>query len=419
MPKTPLSMFEARAPVPLEPDRGPTRPVLRRTAARRGGLAKAALAVVGVHLMVLALFEGEPERESRVRAHHGGEAVVVSVRTVQAPALSAPILQQAPTLTTTPERSALSPATPPTHLDRSTAPATGRLPAPLRRVEASLRSGDLGDPDALGDPVARAEVGAPAPSPDRPSVALVPVAAVGETQRPRSGATEADPRATAPPRDVARYSTVIPPSANLRFRMRRGAVQGHAELNWLVRGDHYELRFESRVAGALLLAQSSQGGFDASGLAPQRFTDQRARRGTLAVNFQRDAGKITFSAVPDELQLGAGTQDRLSWLLQLAAIAGAEPQRLAAGGEISMQVVGARADAVWWRFVSSGEEQLDTPNGPLNVFHLRRPAGTEHDTRVEVWLEVQAPHWPVRAEWRSGPNDPGVELWRSDSAELR
>lgn len=409
-------MFGARAAVPLEPDRGPARDVLRRTAARRGSLAKAALAVVGVHVMVLALFVGEFEGESRVRSHHGGEAAVVSIRTVQAPALSAPILQQAPTPAITPERAALSPATLPTPRDRSAASATGRLPAPLRRVEAGPRSGGDG---AAGDPVAQAEVAAPAPSPDRPSVVIAPVAVVSETQRARSGTTEADPHATAPPRDVAPYSTAIPPSANLRFRMRRGAVLGHAELNWLVRGDHYELRFESRVAGALLLAQSSQGGFDATGLAPQRFTDQRARRGTLAVNFQRDAGKITFSAVSNELQLGTGAQDRLSWLVQLAAIAGAEPQRLAAGGEISLQVVGVRADAVWWRFVSLGEEQLDTPSGPLNVFHLQRLAGTEYDTRVEVWLEAQAPHWPVRAEWRSGRNDPGVELWRSDSAELR
>lgn len=412
MPKTPLSMFEARPTVLLESDRGPARHVLRRTAARRGGLAKAALAVAGVHVMVLVLFEGE----WRVRAHHGGEAAVISVRTVQAPGMSAPAAQHAPALPTTTEGSARSPATPPTHLGRGAAPATGRKPNPHDRVDAGLRGGALG---AAGHPVARAEAAVAALSPDRPSVAMAPVTAVSETQRPRSGTTEAGPDAAAPPRDVVRYSTVIPPSANLRFRMRRGAVLGHAELNWLVREDHYELRLESRVAGALLLAQSSQGGFDDSGLAPQRFTDQRARRGTLAVNFQRDAGKITFSAVPNELLLGMGAQDRLSWLVQLAAIAGAEPRRLAAGGEISLQVVGARADVVWWHFVSLGEGQIDTPSGPLNVVHLQRLAGTEYDTRVEVWLEAQAPHWPVRAEWRSGPNDPGVDLWRSDPAELR
>lgn len=416
MPKTPLSMFEARSTVLLKRDRGPTRHVLRRTAARRGDLAKAALAVVGLHVMVLALFEGGPLGGSRVRAHHVGDAAVVSVRTVQAPALTAPALHHAPMPAATNERSAVSPAISSAQLGRSAAPAAGRMPGPVRRVEVGFHLNARG---AAGNLATRAEVGVSAQLPDRPDPAMAPMAAVSETLRSQSGRTEADPHATAPQREVARYSTVIPPSANLRFRMRRGAVQGHAELNWLVREDHYELRLESRVAGALLLAQSSQGGFDASGLAPQRFTDQRARRGTLAVNFQRESGKITFSAVPDELQIGTGAQDRLSWLVQLAAIAAGEPQRLAAGGEISLRVVGARADAVWWHFVSLGEEQLDTPSGPRSVVHLQRPADTDYDTRVEVWLEAQAPHWPVRAEWRSGPNDPGVELWRSGPAELR
>lgn len=221
------------------------------------------------------------------------------------------------------------------------------------------------------------------------------------------------------PREPVHYSTVVPPSAKLRFRLRRGSLQGNAELDWQVQGERYQLRMESTVAGAPVLVQLSQGGFDADGLAPQRFTDQRARRGTRAVNFQRDAGKISFSAVSAELELGSGVQDRLSWLVQLAAIASAEPQRLAARGEISLPVVGARAEQAWWHFVSMGEERLDTAQGPLQVFRLQRPAGAEFDTQVEVWLQAQAPHWPVRAEWRNGPNDPGVELWLSGPPELR
>jgi hypothetical protein len=66
-------------------------------------------------------------------------------------------------------------------------------------------------------------------------------------------------------------------------------------------------------------------------------------------------------------------------LVQLAAIAGAEPRRLAAGGEISLQVVSARRRGLV-AFRSLGEGQIDTPSGPLNVVHLQRLAGTEYDT---------------------------------------
>ena len=56
-----------------------------------------------------------------------------------------------------------------------------------------------------------------------------------------------------------------------------------------------------------------------------RFTDTRIRRATVAANFQREAGvngggKISFSGSAQELPLVPGVQDRVSWMVQLAAI---------------------------------------------------------------------------------------------------
>jgi hypothetical protein len=155
-----------------------TRPGRRTRAAPHGsgGVAPGG-AGGGRHVMVLALFEGE----WRVRAHHGGEAAVISVRTVLAPGLSAPALQHAPTPPTTTEGSARSPATPPTHLNRSAAPATRRKPNPHDRVEAGLRSGALG---AAGHPVVRAEAAVAALSPDRPGVAMAPSPWSAKRNRP-------------------------------------------------------------------------------------------------------------------------------------------------------------------------------------------------------------------------------------------
>ncbi len=45
-----------------------------------------------------------------------------------------------------------------------------------------------------------------------------------------------------------------------------------------------------------------------------------------------------------------GTQDRLSWMLQLAAIVEAAPERHGPGARVSMFVVGARGDADVWTF---------------------------------------------------------------------
>ena len=55
------------------------------------------------------------------------------------------------------------------------------------------------------------------------------------------------------------------------------------------------LFYVEMIMGLPVLTLLSAGGFDAEGVAPVRFTDQRLRRGTAAANFQRAAGKITFS----------------------------------------------------------------------------------------------------------------------------
>ncbi len=205
--------------------------------------------------------------------------------------------------------------------------------------------------------------------------------------------------------------------------MRRGLLHGNAELAWKPEGGRYEARFEARVSGLTLLTQVSQGGFDAAGLAPQRFTDKRPRRSATAANFQRGAGpagaKVTFSGSTSEIALHPGAQDRLSWMVQLSAIASAEPQRLLAQGRISMHVIGARADAALWQFVSSGEEVLSANPAPLRVVRLQRLPQSAYDTRVDIWLEAKPPHWLVRAHLSNGPSDPGLELWRIDSAEPR
>ena len=83
------------------------------------------------------------------------------------------------------------------------------------------------------------------------------------------------------------------------------------------------------------------------------------RRSAQAANFRRDDGRITFSGTGVEWPLLAGSQDRLSWMIQLAGIAAAEPERLVEGGRITMVVVGARGDAGIWTLRCAGVETIE------------------------------------------------------------
>ncbi|MBX3621442.1 MAG: DUF3108 domain-containing protein [Rhizobacter sp.] len=201
--------------------------------------------------------------------------------------------------------------------------------------------------------------------------------------------------------DVPVYRTRTPPPMTIRYELSYGRWNGTGALSWRPSADAYQVRLEGRVAGLRILTWASEGGFDAAGLAPVRYTDERIRKGTQAASFQRQAGKITFSSSNTEYPLLQGAQDRLSWMVQIAAIAEADPKRLAVGSRVSFYVVGARGDADVWTFRVEGPDEVTAAEQTLHTVKLLREPRKPHDTRVEVWLAPSLHHLPVRARLTS------------------
>jgi hypothetical protein len=206
------------------------------------------------------------------------------------------------------------------------------------------------------------------------------------------------------------YPTHIAPPAEAVYALRRGAQTGRAELHWTPGAETYAMRLDARIGGQLVLAQTSEGIFDAAGLAPLRFSDRRPRRQWLATNFQRGAGRISFSGSSSHYPLQRGAQDRLSWMVQLAAIAAAAPQRLVAGAVVAMAVVGVRGAPDIWAFHCVGAEVIETGAGPVAAIRLLREARGLYDTRVEVWLDPRRRFLPVKAVLGSSVEAQTLEL---------
>jgi hypothetical protein len=206
---------------------------------------------------------------------------------------------------------------------------------------------------------------------------------------------------TQPHDEVPVYRTQAPPAMTLAYDMQQGRWSGTGELQWRPANGSYEARLEGKVAGFKVLTWSSQGGFDHAGLAPVRFTDQRMRKSPQAANFQRQAGKISYSGAEAEYPLLQGSQDRLSWMIQIAAVAEADPKRLATGQRVSMFVTGARGDADVWTFRVEGPEDVVTGEQTVRAVKLLREPRKAHDTRVEVWLAPSLHHLPVQARLSS------------------
>lgn len=252
-------------------------------------------------------------------------------------------------------------------------------------------------------PAASVPVREPAVLGEAPSAAVAPEQSAAIAPRTAQGDAQTE---------VPIYPTRLPASTTLHFSMQRGALGGDAELVWRLEGGRYEARFESRLAGVALLTWESRGGVDSAGVAPERFVDRRWRRSAQAANFRRYEGKISFSGRQVEYALTAGTQDRLSWMVQLAAIAQADPRRLKPGAQTVFHVAGARGDVDTWVFEVLGRESVDTAAGPVEAVKLLREPRLPYDTRAEVWLDPAHDHLPVRARLGNAGSNGAIELLR-------
>ena len=267
------------------------------------------------------------------------------------------------------------------------------------------------------------------PAPPRPA-ARAPAAAVDslesvesvESVGPQAAttvATTVPPAAVAPSettpdpggQTVPIYPTQLPPPLTLHFEMRRGISVGRADLDWRPSADQYQLTLQGQAIGAPGVAWASHGGFDNAGIAPLRYTESRRGREVRAANFQRDSGRITFSGPAIEHPLVGGAQDRLSWMVQLAAVLAANPALATADAQVSMWVVGTRGDAEVWTFTVQGLVPLDLPIDHVDAaVHLVREPRRPYDTQVQVWLDPQRHHLPVQALLLVRATGEGTEL---------
>lgn len=258
------------------------------------------------------------------------------------------------------------------------------------------------------------------PAPTEPVVAAVAPAASAPEAEPETARDTAPVAAQAQPaassgdaggQPLPVYATRLPPPVLLRYELRRGALAGAGELAWRPDEGRYALTMEGTAFSINVLNWRSEGGFDAAGIAPERFVDRRRSRDVRAANFQRDKGVITFSGPQLEFPLLPGAQDRLSWMLQLPAIVAAEPAKYGPGAQISLFVVGARGDADVWTFTVEASEALELPAGRVEAaLRLRREPRKPYDTLGEIWLDPARSFLPVRVRLSVPQADESTEF---------
>ena len=246
-------------------------------------------------------------------------------------------------------------------------------------------------PDAPAAPAEAPREAEPPPA-DPP---LVPAQTTPTAEEAPAKAEQPQP-APRPPREALHAVKVqavpMPVRLNYTVEANRFPFSLSSELLWAHDGTHCEARLEFSAFGQSRL-QTSRGEITPEGLAPTRFSDKF--RSEVAAHFDRQKGKVTFSANTPDAPLLAGAQDRLSILVQLAAMVASQPEAYPEATTIAIQTIGPR-EADTWLFTVGREETLTLPGGERTGLKLLRNPRKEFDQRVEVWLAPSMGYLPVR-----------------------
>lgn len=187
-----------------------------------------------------------------------------------------------------------------------------------------------------------------------------------------------------------------------------------SELLWQHNGDRFEAELAYRAFGQARV-QTSRGELTPQGLAPIRFSDKF--RTELAAHFNRQLGKVTFSANTPDAPLLAGAQDRLSILIQLATLIASAPERYPEATTLAIQTIGPR-DADTWLFTVEREETLALPGGEQATLKLVRNARQAFDQKVELWLAPGLGYLPARIRITEPNGDYVDQQWLATEPQI-
>ncbi|RZI43479.1 DUF3108 domain-containing protein [Herbaspirillum sp. HC18] len=253
----------------------------------------------------------------------------------------------------------------------------------------------------------------PEPAPASTAVpALADVMGADADEAPLAAFPEADPQPqfaepSQPDMNAAdNFKFDPPPSADLAYdvhALREGKQwYGKGAFSWNTNAGSYSITGEASVSFLIkitVLNFHSEGAINGFGIAPVLYREKPWRKSETNTHFQHENRKISFSASEAVFPYNGGEQDRASVIWQLAGIGRGDPSQFAPGAAFGIVVAGVRnADA--WRVEVAGQEEIDTPYGKLNAWHLVRvPQAGSHDQKLDIWLAPQQDWYPARVRF--------------------
>ena len=189
----------------------------------------------------------------------------------------------------------------------------------------------------------------------------------------------------------------LPPSALLSYQLsgqEKGIqYQASGELRWQHNASAYAMSLSVR---AFLLGSRhwrSVGQINATGLAPNRFSD--SWRSERAAHFDRPNQRIVFSNNAPTAPLQPGAQDQVSLYAQLAAAMAQSGKRMQPGTRLQIQTATVR-DALPWLLTLEKPETLQMDGQSVETVKWVCQPRNRFDAQVEFWVSAAHDWLPAR-----------------------
>ena len=361
------------------------------------------LAVLAGHLVLAGWLSSEMSR----LGSGAGEALqridVAFVRDLQA---SEPLVMTAAVPPRRPAAPAAAPMPAASAPEAAASAAAAAAPADSTAAP-SAETPSIGVPDTTVGPVLAEATAASAPA---PAADVAPLASP-----PASGASAASPAppsaalasAPAPASAPAAVAFEWPPSTRLSYALvgdYRGPVQGSARVEWIRRGDVYQVHLDVNVGGVARRRMSSEGRLGEQGLQPRLYEE-------VTTALFRDTRRHVVRFEADRIVLANGqvqptmpqVQDTASQFVQLTWLFSTQSHRLRPGESVEVPLaLPRRVDR--WVYDVQQEEEVQTPAGLIRAVHMkpRRLLAPKGELLVETWFAPSLQYLPVRIIIRQG-----------------
>lgn len=245
------------------------------------------------------------------------------------------------------------------------------------------------------------------------TVAEVPASTPAPASSPEPAAAQVAEAAASAPVFEWPLATRVTYKADGYFR---GEVHGSALVEWIKRGDRYQVHSDVLLGPRAFPIASrrftSDGAITEAGLVPERFESIDkllvVSNAPKVLNFAADTVEMPNG---DKVPKMPGVQDPASHYIQLSYQLILKPALLRVGASIEIPLAWAkRQEMIAYDVIA--EEDLDTPMGRLRTFKLkpRRLNGERMEALADVWLAPSLQYLPVRIYLQQQGTDVFIDM---------